>query len=306
MIKEQLEQITHSRKTVEDSLFFNTSGLSENIVEKLSSYYNQKLDNPDDNINFNNMQRIVFYKTIEHTLFALFLFDLESETFLVNEGYFHKETKQLINNNKHFLFEKKNDQIFQVYLENDMYDLKLRLLVSDNRYYVYGAIAQNVSLITDPFDNIEKLLYRFYFRNSDFLKDLVYYDILPELNKSICEVKDECLEKNQKMHLVLIQIEPLKKYIKVAGDYLVNDIIKKVKAEINMLIGDLGICYILNSRQYLIIARGIDETFIKEKFGHAHFRIKNLLLVYQLKYFQIENLHEECNIAVVWEKFLVK
>lgn len=295
---------THN--SFENQVYLQTAGLIPEVQNGMINYCHQKLDNPDDAIHRDDIRKIAFYKTIEYGFLDLFLYEVDSQKFLFNEGYFNKEVHPLIRNYLHRLSKENNIETHPVYIGERLYDFELRLITSQSKKYIFGAIYQEAQNHHESINYLEKLFSRYYFRNEDYASILCEYNSLPELNALIRINAERAQKHAQKFHYILVEIEPLKKYIKVAGDYLVNEIIKNVQEMISVIIRDFGQCYILNSRQYLITASNVDDHLIKEKFGHAHFRVKNLLLIYHMNYYEVTDFEKGYAIEDIWPHLKIK
>jgi len=300
---EILEKNTTMKNYTSNSLYLQTAGLPPDVQKDVAAYYNDKLDNPNDNIHQDDFAKIAFYKTIEFGFLSLFLYDMESDEYLFNEGYFQKQISSIIQNYLHRLTEKNKRETYPVYIQERLYELELRLCIHDSRKFVLGVIVQEKNIQTETVNQIEKFFNRYFFPDFDFA-DVYEFNCLPALNQMLCQIAMEAEKSQQRLHYILIEIEPLKKYIKVAGDYLVNEIIQNVKNEITSIIENHDRCYILNSRQYLIAALNMDENIIKNKLGHAHFRIKNLLLMYQMNCYEVMDFKNGYAIESAWPKLM--
>jgi hypothetical protein len=287
-------------------VYLQTAGLTPELQKGMVEYYNHKLDNREDIIHHDDIAKIAFYKTIEYGLLSIFLYNVETGHFLFNEGCFHHQVSSLMKNYLHRLNENNKIETYPVFIEERLFDLELRLIMNDSTKHVFGIIVQEMQIQTDIANYLEKLFSRYYFIDSRLYTSLYEYNCLPELNRILRVAASRVQKNKQKLHYVLIEIESLNKYIKVAGDYLVNEIIKNVQETISSMIQDIGRCFILNSRQYLITVENIDEKTIKEKFGHAHFRIKNLLLVYRMNYYEVTDFENGYTIENVWPNLLIK
>ncbi|MDH4263212.1 MAG: hypothetical protein OEV78_09240 [Spirochaetia bacterium] len=300
MVKTQINTELSENQNTSNVVYLQTAGLSPEIQHELIEYYNQKISNPRDVIQYDDIAKIALYKTIEHGLLSIFLYNVENDSFLFNEGYFHNEIRLLLKNYLHRLNEKNNMETYPVFIKEGLFHMELRLKTSDSKKYIFGVIAQEMQIQTDAINQLEKFFSRYYFTDLDLYSTIHEYNYLPELNNVLRITASRAKKNNHQLFYSLIEIEPLKKYIKIAGDYMVNEIIENVREEINLLIKDFGHCFILNSRQYLITVVNRDEKFLKEKFSHAHFRIKNLLLVYQMNYYEVIDLDNGYSIENAW------
>jgi len=287
-------------------VYLQTAGLTPEVNDRVVEYYNRKLDNPADIIYHDDMQKIAFYKTIEYGFLDLFLFNVESDQFLFNQGYFHQEVRPLLKNYLHRLNENNRTETYPVYLEERLYEIELRLILHNSKKYIFGIIVHEAINQTESVNSLVKFFSRYYFSDFHHYTGLCEYNGMPALNKILKATAEKAQRNAQRLHYILIQIEPLKKYIKVAGDYLVNEIIKNTQEMITDILQENGQCFTLNSRQYLITMTNMDDALIKEKFGHAHFRIKNLLLIYQMNYYEVTDFENGYTIETVWPSIKIK
>ena len=288
------------------TIFFNTAGLTDEVKSEVMDYYQNKFNNLTDIVYWDDMKKIALYKTIEYGFLDLFFYDISSDNFLFNEGYFHTHVHSLIKNYLHRLNENHSREAYPVYINENIYNIEMHLVIYNSRHYVIGAIVQEMHHCSETLKLLEKFFSRFYLNQIDHENILYEYSYDSRLNSLLKNFAEKTSRENRSLHYVLIEIEPLKKYIKVAGDFLVNEIIKNVQELILEIIKDQGQCYILNSRQYLITVSGMDESTIKEKLGRAHFRIKNLLLIHQMKYTEVKDFENGYTIENIWPALMIK
>ncbi|MDH4200906.1 MAG: hypothetical protein OEV66_11085 [Spirochaetia bacterium] len=281
-------------------ILMNISGLNPVLRKQITEYYNKKLDDSYGLVHYNYIRKIAFYKTIEYGFLGLFIYDVIHKKFLINEGFFHNHTDRLIQNYIHQLNAKHPAATYPVYIDEALFELELRLLNPKSTNYLFGVIAPGMSSLSGPVHNLVNIFTGYF--GQEFANDRVLceYNYLPGLNKHLKNLCNDYTAMGKNIHYVLIETESLAKYIKVAGDYLVNEIIKNVQNEIDSIIQGAGKCFTLNSRQYLIVITDENEDSIKKKFGKAHFRVKNLLLVYQMNYIPVSDIENGTALEKAW------
>jgi len=300
MVKKRSSAYAELPEKTRNDLGMQTFGVDPEIQDDLGAYYNEKLDNFEDVIHHDDLVKIAFYKTIEYGFLALFFYDVESSHFFFNEGYFHGRVRELIKNHLHRLNEKNNNEIYTVYVDERLYNLELRYSLAHSRRYIFGAITQESRTHSGVLSDLQGLFSRYYLVGSLRCPDVFEYDSLPALNRILRDTAERAQRNSRRLHYILLDIEPLSRYIKIAGDYLVSEVLKDTRDTLCAMIEGEGTCYALNSRQFLIVATNLDEKIIKEKFAHAHLHIKNLLLIYQMNYYEVTDFENGYQVEKAW------
>lgn len=286
----------------EGLLFLNLAEFPQNFHQQITDFYRKKFTGTEENKKRTTIQEIALYKTLEYGFLGLFLYDISTERFVVTEGYLSGEVEPLLTNYFHRLNEHNTQETNPIFLKDQLLNFNTRWFLNGQKQYVLGILSEQVNYSAAITGQIVKMFSSFFFEDSGKWQKAHEYNYTAQLSKALTQWGRNINTSEEKLYFVLIEIEQLSKYIKVAGDYLVSEIIQSVKGEIEALIEHRGQCFILNPRQFLAVVSDFNEDTIKEKFMHAHFRVKNLLLLYQMKYYEIsgDDIENNSDIINIW------
>ena len=292
--------ILHRLDIMEKNEFLNSGLVSSVISNELLNYWEEKLNLLSGSPNHSYFDYFLFFLSMRENILAVVIYDHKNKGIAFKYGIsdIFEETNSDISSTVSGSSEIKiyKDQEVQIRivffqrfdkLRNYTVSIAAPAKLDIQTYWIKLRHVFIAYYIFEPTQEKAEILNLFKIINQDIITSI---NSLTEQGKTSC--------------FTYLKFEPLKSYIKLAGEYFVSNLEKFLCRSIEeKMMGDDKL-YILSPQDYLLVSLNSTDEVMKEKFYRSSFQMKGLLITYQIKFYIIQEKIED--LAHVWNDICIE
>jgi len=287
---------------------FNEDKISENICEKLLSYWDERISNKKDQLYLNYFDYYLFFEFIQCAVIGAFFYDLSEKKIFHQYGILNDIKSEVLKTiKKQTDFENSEnediDETIDFLYHSETFSCKIKKISSLEKDYILITLFPKALEIKENLQRLERVFLRYYLPDS-FKPDERFYPLFNNMNDVILKKINPVLEDEKPVTFSYYKFENFEKYMEFGGEFFSRQLISEIQKEFLSRMKTKDTCFILSPREYLIVSLDCEMDDIKDRFSKLAFKIKNLILAYKVKYSTFFDSMED--LSEIWSQISIR
>ena len=289
----------HKFNILQKEEFFENNNIAYDLANELVDYWGRRLDSLLTVDMQSYFDYSLFFLSMRENIFAVVIYDHIAKKTQFEYGIMNifSETDTNIADPDPIL------NTIKIYKEQEVNIRRVSLRTVDMLKHFTILIAAPKGYRIRPYWLKLKSLFSIYHIYKFKRETDKVINFFSSVNKSVLDAFDSSGGPRQCVCLTYFKLSSLKDYAMVMGENFVTECEKFIFTNIKEKAPKSSELYILNAEEYLLITPNSTEEVLKEKFYKVSFKMKDLLITYQIKFFTLKDKIKD--IASVWNEIRI-
>ena len=288
---------------------FNLGHITEEDVTKILDNYASIINDPNNNIHNSYFEYYLAKFIVEYVIFGIFIYrkhnNLTTSKTEINCIY----ESHIVDSSVH--------QIIQELVANETLYKNFSLAVKDKTYecwvvdvkiendsYILISLCNNQIDILPSVIKLKDFFLSYYLLRMHSPFNVRFPYLYQNIDRYMVEYISGVLQYKDSVLLAYIKIESARDYVKIGGEYFLNELFKKIKTNIKAQLSGDEELFTFTLRDFLVVSLDCDAEQFKNKYTKVYLEYSGLYFKYQINTYTItKNIS---TLSEIWKDLYIK